>query len=156
MKTKSDDQPSVNNEKTQPEGVSTLQEMPGLRVNLTIEYQGQVRHESPIITKDYTIGRSPECSLTLDEKDTMDEKDTTVSNEHAALKAENGELFIRDLKSTNGTYVNGTKISKQQNAQTVQSDKTMPLNSQDPDDPGYRLNRGDRIRMGRHYITVNW
>lgn len=142
--TKSDDQPSVNNEKTQPEGVSTLPEMPGLRVNLTIEYQGQVRHESPIITKDYTIGRSPESSLTLDQED------KTVSRHHAELYVENGQLFIRDKKSENNTFVNDKPISDQQD----DSDKTKPL--KEAPSSGYRLNRGDRIRMGRHYITVNW
>jgi hypothetical protein len=39
--------------------------------------------------------------------------DQTVSGEHARLVNENGNWFIVDNKSTNGTFVNGTKVSKQ-------------------------------------------
>ncbi len=38
--------------------------------------------------------------------------DSRVSRQHATFYAENGQWFIRDLESTNGTYVNGRKIEK--------------------------------------------
>ena len=38
--------------------------------------------------------------------------DTTMSRRHAELTPDDGEWFIRDLASQNGTYVNGVKISE--------------------------------------------
>ncbi|MBL8764667.1 MAG: FHA domain-containing protein [Phycisphaerae bacterium] len=37
--------------------------------------------------------------------------DTTVSRRHAELTPDDGEWYIRDLQSQNGTYVNGVRIS---------------------------------------------
>lgn len=39
-------------------------------------------------------------------------KDATVSRRHAELTPDDGEWWIRDLNSQNGTYVNGVKISE--------------------------------------------
>ncbi|WP_164103417.1 EAL domain-containing protein [Candidatus Laterigemmans baculatus] len=36
----------------------------------------------------------------------------TVSGTHASLSVNNGELFLRDLNSTNGTYVNGQRLGE--------------------------------------------
>lgn len=47
------------------------------------------------------IGRSSEALPTTD---------TTVSRRHAELTPDDGEWFIRDLESQNGTYVNGVRI----------------------------------------------
>lgn len=38
--------------------------------------------------------------------------DTTMSRRHAELTPDDGEWFIRDLSSQNGTYVNGVKITE--------------------------------------------
>jgi two-component system, NtrC family, sensor kinase len=38
--------------------------------------------------------------------------DTTMSRRHAELTPDDGEWFIRDLNSQNGTYVNGVKIAE--------------------------------------------
>lgn len=51
--------------------------------------------------------------------------DNTMSRRHAELTPDDGAWFIRDLKSQNGTYVNGVRIA----------DRT-------------RLNPGDQIRAG--------
>ncbi|HEX6459058.1 MAG TPA: FHA domain-containing protein [Thermoleophilaceae bacterium] len=48
------------------------------------------------------LGRSPECDCVL--------SDETVSRQHAALRQEGGSWFLRDLRSTNGTRVNGTRV----------------------------------------------
>ena len=50
------------------------------------------------------IGRSSE-SLPL--------TDTTVSRRHAELTPDDGRWYLRDLESSNGTYVNGERISKE-------------------------------------------
>src|SRR2546423_2391810 len=49
-----------------------------------------------------TIGRSPDCSIFLD--------DVTVSRKHAVLIEQNGEVSIEDLGSLNGTFVNRKRI----------------------------------------------
>ncbi|GAB5406476.1 MAG: EAL domain-containing protein [Aureliella sp.] len=50
----------------------------------------------------FTIGRNVGCSIQL--------KSTTVSGAHAELRPHNDELWLRDLQSTNGTFVNGKRI----------------------------------------------
>ncbi len=49
------------------------------------------------------IGRSKHCGLRLDSAD--------ISGKHARIGYENGEFWIEDLGSTNGTYVNQQQIS---------------------------------------------
>lgn len=51
----------------------------------------------------FSIGRRPEASLTLARQ--------TVSGMHAELYAHGECLYVRDLGSTNGTYVNGERIA---------------------------------------------
>lgn len=43
----------------------------------------------------YTIGREGQISL----------HDQTVSKQHAEIQVKNGEIYLRDLNSTNGTYL---------------------------------------------------
>jgi pSer/pThr/pTyr-binding forkhead associated (FHA) protein len=50
-----------------------------------------------------TVGRAAGCQVTLD--------DTYVSQLHARVFARDGELFVEDLGSTNGTYLNRKKVS---------------------------------------------
>ena len=52
----------------------------------------------------FIIGRKPEASLCI--------SSPTVSREHAEMTAIDKGLLLRDLGSTNGTYVNGTRISQ--------------------------------------------
>ncbi len=51
-----------------------------------------------------TIGTSRDNAIILEEP--------TVSRHHAALEVSKGECRIEDLKSTNGIYLNGTRISR--------------------------------------------
>src|SRR5262245_49873689 len=53
-------------------------------------------------TTPFTVGRRPEMNLTL--------SCSSVSGRHAELVSDGAALWVRDLKSTNGTYVNGTPI----------------------------------------------
>jgi pSer/pThr/pTyr-binding forkhead associated (FHA) protein len=50
-----------------------------------------------------TVGRAAGCQVTLD--------DTYVSQLHARIFQRDGELFVEDLGSTNGTYLNRAKVS---------------------------------------------
>lgn len=70
------------------------------------------------LTKDRTtLGRRPYNDIVID--------NLAVSGEHAVLQMEGGEVYLEDLNSTNGTYVNGKAAKKQllQNGDTVEVGK---------------------------------
>jgi FHA domain-containing protein len=68
------------------------------------------------------IGRAPDCELVL--------RDSRVSRRHARLTARDGVLVLTDLGSTNGTRVNGHRVSE------------------------VVLGAGDRITMGETVLTI--
>ena len=68
-----------------------------------------------------TVGRSPDCGIFLD--------DVTVSRRHAVLVARDGEYYIEDLGSLNGTYVNRRRIESA------------------------RLDDGDELQIGKYRLT---
>ena len=57
---------------------------------------------APVDGNPYVVGRKTGVSLKLQFR--------TVSGNHAAMWVEGGKLLLRDLGSTNGTYVNGKRI----------------------------------------------
>jgi hypothetical protein len=66
--------------------------------------QGQQAGESAELAPGVVmIGRSADCQLVLD--------DDYVSTRHARVVAGESGLYIEDLGSTNGTYVNGARIT---------------------------------------------
>ncbi|MEA2377016.1 MAG: hypothetical protein QOK00_685 [Thermoleophilaceae bacterium] len=68
-----------------------------------------------------TIGRSPEAEIFLD--------DVTVSRNHALLVGRRDGLYIDDLGSLNGTYVNRRRIES------------------------HRLQNGDELQVGKYKLT---
>ena len=68
-------------------------------VNSTLE-QGSVVPIRGIIT----LGRKPENTIVLTE--------TFVSGNHAKIYAKNNNLYVEDLNSTNGVYVNNERIQE--------------------------------------------
>ncbi len=48
------------------------------------------------------IGRGPDCGLVLDEPE--------MSRRHAMIEVTPGEIYLRDLGSSNGTFVNGVQV----------------------------------------------
>ncbi len=62
------------------------------------------RGETHTIDREVTVGRGGGCALVLND-------DTYVSQLHARLFQQNGEGYVEDLGSTNGTYVNGKQIA---------------------------------------------
>jgi pSer/pThr/pTyr-binding forkhead associated (FHA) protein len=68
-----------------------------------------------------TIGRSPDAEVFLD--------DVTVSRNHALLVQRRDGLYIDDLGSLNGTYVNRRRIES------------------------HRLQNGDELQVGKYKLT---
>ncbi|HUY30375.1 MAG TPA: FHA domain-containing protein [Acidimicrobiales bacterium] len=71
-----------------------------------------------------TLGRSPGCAVSL-------EGDTFASSVHARVFRRDGETWLEDLGSTNGTFVNGERVAT-------------PV----------RLRRGDRLKVGHTLLEV--
>ena len=76
------------------------------------------------LADEVTIGRAAGCTVTLE--------DTYASQLHARLFRREGALHVEDLGSTNGTYLNGRKVSS-------------PL----------PLTRGDRVKVGATVFEVD-
>jgi len=70
-----------------------------------------------------TVGRAAGCQVTVD--------DTYVSQLHARVFTRDGQLFVEDLGSTNGTYLNRVKVAG-------------PMVMQ----------RGDRLQVGNTVLEV--
>jgi DNA-binding winged helix-turn-helix (wHTH) protein len=62
-----------------------------------------MKQSLPLTDGEHIAGRDADCSLAID--------GTTVSRRHARITIAHGAATIEDLDSTNGTYVNGTRIS---------------------------------------------
>ncbi|MES2090108.1 MAG: FHA domain-containing protein [Pseudomonadota bacterium] len=72
---------------------------------LVVSLDGVVIKEVQI-TKDKTsLGRRPYNDIVID--------NLAVSGEHAVMQLVGSEVFIEDLNSTNGTYINGKAVKKQ-------------------------------------------
>lgn len=70
------------------------------------------------LTKDSTsVGRRPYNDIVID--------NLAVSGEHAVLQMAGGEVYLEDLNSTNGTYVNGKATKRQllRNGDTIEVGK---------------------------------
>ncbi|MBP9115416.1 MAG: FHA domain-containing protein [Acidimicrobiia bacterium] len=76
------------------------------------------------IDEESTIGRAPGCTVTLTH-------DTAISQVHVRLFRQGKGFFLEDLKSTNGTLLNGKKV----NALS-------------------RIKKGDRVQIGRSVFEV--
>lgn len=71
------------------------------------------------------FGRGNENDISIREAD--------ISRQHFVLAVENGEVFIKDLDSKNGTLVNGIRIREQR-----------------------KLHSGDEIKTGRFQMKIYW
>jgi len=58
------------------------------------------RFQSPEVL----LGRDPACDLTVE--------DRTISAQHARLAYHHSQWWVEDLKSTNGTFLNGEPVSE--------------------------------------------
>ena len=72
---------------------------------LVVSLDGAVIKDVPITKDKTTLGRRPYNDVVID--------NLAVSGEHAVLQMVGSDVFIEDLHSTNGTYINGKAVSKQ-------------------------------------------
>jgi len=77
------------------------------------------------IKKNLIVGRSSACDVSFD--------DVELSRQHFCLSLEDGNLYIADLKSLNGTTVNGSQLQEKK-----------------------RLDPGAMIEAGSMKIIVRW
>jgi FHA domain/FhaA, N-terminal domain len=91
--------------------------------HLEITEPGRPRRRVTLGGGPLRVGRSADCELVL--------RDPRVSRRHARLQGRDGLLVLTDLGSTNGTFVNGYRISE------------------------VVLGEGDRIEMGQTTLLVS-
>ena len=75
------------------------------------------------LADELTVGRAGGCQITLD--------DTYVSQLHARVFRRDGQLYVEDLGSTNGTYLNRKKV-------------TAPI----------AIRKGDRLQIGKTVMEL--
>jgi len=85
------------------------------------------KDRSVLLTKKFIIGRDARMDIPLP-------KDSLVSRRHAMVEFVQGDYYIHDMNSTNGTYVNNTPLGKGQKQ---------------------KLRPGDTITIGKTTITVS-
>jgi pSer/pThr/pTyr-binding forkhead associated (FHA) protein len=90
-----------------------------LRVIEPAETKGQTYE----LGEELTVGRAGGCQITLD--------DTYVSQLHARVFRREGQLYVEDLGSTNGTYLNRKKV-------------TAPI----------AIRKGDRLQIGKTVMEL--
>ncbi|MEZ4368361.1 MAG: FHA domain-containing protein [Kofleriaceae bacterium] len=69
-----------------------------------VPLQGPHKGELYTLSPATTIGNDPTCGVVL--------QDQYMSGKHAEIKVENGIWVLKDLGSTNGTYVNNRRVEK--------------------------------------------
>lgn len=93
-------------------------------VRLTVLEPVAMKGTSFDLPEEVTLGRASGCQVMLD--------DTFVSQLHARVFRRDGQLWVEDLGSTNGTHVNRQKVSS-------------PM----------VVRRGDRLQVGQTVLEVN-
>ena len=96
----------------------------GTAARLKVVEPAELRGRTFELGDELTIGRASGCQVAL-------EDDKAVSQLHARLFRRDGRLYLEDLGSTNGTYLNAKKV-------------TGPV----------ALHRGDRLQVGRTVLEV--
>lgn len=71
--------------------------------HLTVVEPPELKGRSYGLAEELTVGRAAGCQVTLD--------DNYVSQLHARIFQREGVLYVEDLGSTNGTYLNTRKVS---------------------------------------------
>jgi pSer/pThr/pTyr-binding forkhead associated (FHA) protein len=88
----------------------------------------------------YVLGRAEECYPRLPD----DIEHLDVSRHHCLLSVNPPEVWVQDLESKNGTYINGEKIG--QRSRWSAQDPALDMHAGER----HRLHDGDEISLGRH------
>jgi hypothetical protein len=91
---------------------------------LTIVEPATERGSAYVVDGELTIGRAGGCHITLS-------SDTFVSQVHARVFERDGDAYLEDLGSTNGTFLNGAQVTETT-----------------------RLKRGDHVQIGETEFEV--
>jgi pSer/pThr/pTyr-binding forkhead associated (FHA) protein len=73
---------------------------------LVIKLNGKALDQVELKQGDVKIGRKSGCDVVLDHP--------TVSGEHASVSTAGNDSFIQDLNSTNGTFIENKRVTRQQ------------------------------------------
>lgn len=84
----------------------------------------EVKGRSYPLTEEITVGRAAGCQVTID--------DTYASQLHARVFLRDGQVYVEDLGSTNGTYLNRHKV-------------TGPM----------QVQRGDKLQIGNTVLELS-
>jgi len=74
------------------------------RISLLITYRDGVRVVPLTEGQSTVLGRSPPADVSL--------RDASLSRQHACIELLEGEVWVEDLQSTNGTWLNGARIER--------------------------------------------
>lgn len=97
-----------------------------MRVRFRITRNGETPEDREFVSDALQIGRAPSSDLTI-----PDDRSQTVSWHHARIETTSEGAWLHDLRSTNGTFINGRKLEQPE-----------------------RLRRGDMIRLGQTGPTL--
>ena len=78
-----------------------------------------------ILAASIRLGRRPECEVRFDAQ-----RDISVSGLHAEVRVDGQRIFVRDAGSTNGTFVNGVRITAEAE---LQQDDVVRLGQNGPE-----------------------
>jgi len=91
-------------------------------MKLVMSFQGVQVKEFQLDRPTFTIGRHPDNDIVIDHMG--------VSGKHAQLSVDGQAIVLTDLQSTNGTFVNGSRIER------------------------VELRPNDWISIGKHILTL--
>jgi predicted component of type VI protein secretion system len=74
-----------------------------MKLNLIVTEGAHKGKAIPVTKKEFLIGRDPKCHLRP--------SSGAVSKRHCVLLFRDGKLFVRDMNSTNGTFINDKQIT---------------------------------------------
>jgi serine/threonine-protein kinase len=98
---------------------------PAVRASLIVRSSDGAEREVVLTSASSTIGKAPDSAVII--------TDGAISRKHASIEQRQGQCFIKDLGSLNGTFVNGQRLGEQAQA----------------------LNDGDEITVGRTRIRFH-
>ena len=83
----------------------------------------EAAHEVLVNTEEFLIGRGRDCNLQINEAE--------ISRHHCMLRGRGEQYALLDLGSSNGTFLNGHRVTSQAT-----------------------LQEGDEVRLGKHRFRV--